>query len=230
VHALVAVMTETSTPLMYASCASLWNFIFTLMAKKSKTNTALSLTTILHVFVTPLWLYLSLFLPSSLLSSSLFSQISGVPEKRADIEDAITARLSSQCSCSLDPALLLNGRFAGCTLPGQVTYRATIQGTSSLSSRELISLIQKWVNEDPVITVASVEMRVNLACPVDSIDDPQCSSAPASLSLPFIVGVVIGGVVMLAACSIAMVTAVFCSKRRKRKKYLASQSRNRNNK
>ena len=105
------------------------------------------------------------------------SQSDNRDAKLADITDTVVRILSSSCTdCDITSDIIDMELFA-CFSESHVTYRARLQGTSETESSSLISLIEKWVDNNPNIGIAGLLIKVDSKCSVEisSFDEGECS-------------------------------------------------------
>ena len=117
-----------------------------------------------------------------------------------DITNAIISNLDSCRLCDITNNII-DSQSLSCNpeFPTHITYRARLEGTSSVDSGSLLSLIEEWVSSGPNIIMAGVLMRVNSECSVaiSSLHDKECSAnQPSTASESINSAAIIGGVVL----------------------------------
>ena len=157
-------------------------------------------------------------------------------------------QLTASCSdCGITSDIIDMQLFACFSeLEPHVTYRAGLEGTSETDSSSLISLIEKWVSNEPKISVSGLLMNVDAKCSVeissfnegecsmnnaqvtvDSTHEPSADSAGNSNSLEAIIGGTVAAILMIAI-SITIVLALIQKYRRghfKRTKLVVHQTK-----
>ena len=97
-------------------------------------------------------------------------------------ENGLVSELNRLCSCGLTVANLKDSVFS-CDngLTQQAVYRARILGTENYSSRDIISLIQSWIEKGSAsINVGNFRFQFDPSCPssLDSPISPDCIGQP----------------------------------------------------
>ncbi len=87
--------------------------------------------------------------------------------KTDDITNSLTQGIESQCACGFNSSLVLNS-FMVCfdASPNYVTYRAVLTGSESVSTIQLARLMEKWVENDPIVVVQRAGLSATNSCPV----------------------------------------------------------------
>ncbi len=129
--------------------------------------------------------------------------------KTDDITNRLTQGIESQCACGFNSSLILNS-FIVCfdASPSHVTYRAVLTGPESVSTIQLVRLMEQWVENDPIVVVQRTGLGVTNSCPIviANLNSPECpeditnrttstSSPTESAGVVVSVGAVAGGVV-----------------------------------
>ena len=114
------------------------------------------------------------------------SQSDNRDAKLEDITNTVVRILYSSCTdCDITSDIIDMELFA-CFSESHVTYRARLQGTSETESSSLISLIEKWVDNNPNIGIAGLLMKVDSKCSVEisSFNEGECSETPKTVPDP----------------------------------------------
>ena len=97
--------------------------------------------------------------------------------KTDDITNSLTQGIESQCACGFNSSLILNP-FIVCfdDSPSHVTYRAVLTGTESVSTIQLATLMEQWVENDPIVVVQRAGLSVTNSCPIviANLNSPEC--------------------------------------------------------
>ena len=130
----------------------------------------------------------------------------------------ITSRINRDCQCMLNAAYITEFRFS-CDPQegGHVIYRAQLSSTPSVSSTDLIRLLQEWVTSGSAsVTLDFIQLYMDPTCSVmiNLLDDPICPAAATTSTppiitkestsnylLPILIVVIILIVVMLISCT-----------------------------
>ena len=113
----------------------------------------------------------------------LTQQDSNTEAKLSDISAALSVSLQQDCSCPL----AVQQSFFSCvgTEDSQTTvFLAEISYIAFPGAVDVSSLLTAWVDSTPAITVASTQLQVDTACPVQSNSSDGLSCAPTSTSAP----------------------------------------------
>ena len=114
------------------------------------------------------------------------SQSDNRDAKLADITDTVVRILTASCAdCGITSDIIDMELFA-CFSESHVTYRARLQGTSETESSSLISLIEKWVDNNPNIGIAGLLIKVDSKCSVEisSFNEGECFETPETVPDP----------------------------------------------
>lgn len=148
--------------------------------------------------------------------------------KLESIKAAVLESTQELCQCGFISDRLTNEVFQ-CfpASPEAVTYRATLHGTTSANSTQLISHIEQWTAEEAAaITIQQVLLRVDGSCTVavSSLVDDECQkrntrsdSEPASSNVIIISGVALATVIIVVIVVIIVSTVAICIKKSKQK-------------
>ena len=80
---------------------------------------------------------------------------------RNSIHEAISEAVSELCNCSFPVQLLRPGKFRCWDSPTQVTYLASVVGTSTYNSSHILNHMDSWVrSKEAVVDVGSITLEV----------------------------------------------------------------------
>ncbi len=103
--------------------------------------------------------------------------VSETMAKATDITNRLSQGIEGLCACGFSPSLLTD-EFINCFdgSSSHVTYRAVLTGTETVSTVELISLIERWISDTSSIIVQSTRLGLTNTCPVviTDRDSPEC--------------------------------------------------------
>ena len=134
-----------------------------------------------------------------------------------DVAEALTDVLNNFCKCGVQMNYFGNMRFlCDDNDNNRVLFQASVIGTPTFGSVELIEYLDQWKNSSPIVVVEGLQLQVDSMCDV-SIDDfgihTHCTT-PIDLDIarqtgdrsgPYIAGI---SVVIVAALVFALVMVV----------------------
>ena len=165
------------------------------------------------------------------------SQSDNRDAKLEDITNTVIRILTASCTDCDITADIIDIELFACFSESHVTYRARLQGTSETDSSSLISLIEKWVDNNPNIGISGLLFQVDAKCSVEiaSFDEGECSetmkspdstpgpnagptesttdSADNSISPELIIGGTVALILIIAISIIGMVPILRCCRR-----------------
>ena len=140
--------------------------------------------------------------------------------KTSDITNQLYVGAEHLCGCGFN-STLFSDQFIRCfpeDSPQLVTYRAVLTGTPTLSTVELVSLVNQWIRDSRRIVVQSTQFILSNDCPlvIADVDGPECSGdltnrtagetrMDYSVNIGAVVGGVVGGVLAL------VITVIFAA-------------------
>lgn len=168
----------------------------------------------------------------------LFSwQTTNVDQKIADIEEAIAGYILDNCNCNIfSTQYITQGRFHCGKNLAEFIFQAYVLSTAektSLQFRE--ELIQKWVNEKPIVTVVDVSYQVDPYCKVELMElgsafcvsenptvaasQRNATKTPFDLAIEITAGVGGGALLFIIIATAACIACCCCSRKSVKRKY-----------
>ena len=116
-------------------------------------------------------------------------------------------RIEQLCQCGFTLEHITDAGLQCLGDVNQVTYRARIFSTGSVSNSQLHTYIARWIEETMTIVILGIQVDIESNCPVsvESFSDPECQpTVDDNINTGIIVGVAIGSTVILVIVCIAL--------------------------
>ncbi len=147
--------------------------------------------------------------------------------KLGEIHDELLAQVNQLCGCGLTPQHITAGELQCFSSSTEVTYRATISGTTTASSSDILAYLDKWIRSGAAsVLVQGFRFLLDSSClpvAIGSFTDPECGSegtpsdAEGSDSTAAIIGGVVAGVVVVT-CALTLIIVIGCVAVRSRRR------------
>lgn len=110
------------------------------------------------------------------------------------------------CQCGLTSEHITEAGLQCLGDADQVTYRARIYSTGSVSSPQLNTLIAQWIDTTMTIVILGIRVDIQSNCPIniESFSDPECQPNSDN-NTGIIIGAVIGSTVLILIVATIMV-------------------------
>lgn len=100
-----------------------------------------------------------------------------------DIRDQLELRIEGECECGFTaPQHLTSGEFQCLSQRDEVTYRASLRGTNTTSSAEIVADLERWVvSGRATVVIQGLRFSLDGSCRpvgIEAFDDPECEEGP----------------------------------------------------
>ena len=114
------------------------------------------------------------------------------------ISTAIQQGLEQLCQCGFTSEHIAEAGLQCLGGANQVTYRARIYSTGSVSNPQLNTYISRWIEATMTIVILGIRVDIQSNCPIniESFSDPECQPIGDD-NTGIIVGAVIGSTIVL---------------------------------
>lgn len=139
------------------------------------------------------------------------------------MRNAVITAINDSCQCDFQEVYITNERLhCDLSFPTLATYRAKITSFKSLSSNQLVTIIEQWIQSNPSVRSGPAIVTFDTNCPVSitSTNDPFCSNPlnPSTQSSSVVVPVISSAIVIIVLVVIVVVVVVLLLLYLKRKR------------